>query len=322
MNSLKKTVFAVMMLSALGISSKAMAGAAFTLNPSLATAGSTEVVEVIGSGTTFAGATAALTTVGGTPVTNLLVVDSTHIVMTVPAKTKGAYTISVNATVGGPYVVANAITYTQANRTLQVSMNVVIAKNCSIAWASGTSNDDIPLTTQGGSQHGTTGANSISPYTWWLRDAEFGLSGVANATINLAAVYSTDGTGNSNGDGFAADPTNAHTILVTTSTLTGSFVQVDAITSDDVPSPAGIIWTAAGAAGNNQYLVQACLGTVAQGSAGTKPLLVSPVANLIPINKPATANMPLNLQVSTPLVSTSPVTTQHTITVSLIATAN
>lgn len=316
------TMLAMFIVAALSVTSQAM-GAAFTANPSLASAGSTEVVELVGSGATvFTGATAVGTTVGGTAVTNLLVVDPTHIVMTVPAKSKGSYTISVNS--GTPVSVANAIVYTQANRTLQVSMNIVIAKNITMFWASGTSQDDIQLTTQGGSLHGTTPANSLTPYTWWLRDAEFGLSGV-NATVNLAAVYSTDGTGGTNGDGFAADPTNAHTILVGTSALTsGAPVQIDAMVSDDTPAPAGAVnWTAAGAAGPNQYLVQACLGTGAQGSTGTKPLVVSPVANLVAAGSTVVpAGMVFNLQVSTPLTSTSALATQHTITVSLIATSN
>jgi hypothetical protein len=330
-STLKKILICATIMLLMGFSADVMAaaptGSITSVNPNLGTALTAgEVLEIVGNGTNFtlipAGKVWFGPAVTGTVGTNMKVVDDTHIIITTPSLAKGQYAVTItDASNGNAIALAGAITFTTANRVLQVSMNVKIGLQCSIAWANGTSNDDTIASNGGGGAHGTTGANSISPFIWYLRDSDYGL---ANAQVSLGANYSTDLTGNTNSDGFVADNQNNHALLVTTASTTGSHVQVDAFTTDDNPSAAGTIWTAAGAAAADKFQVQACLGTAGapQGSNGPKTLSVPSSVNLIQSGFGPTAGMVLNIQFSTPTSTTAALGTTHTITLSLVATAN
>ena len=190
--NLKKLILLAVLVASMGIATRANAAAAITLNPNLAMAGvAGETVEIIGSGgTDFTGATTAGTTIGGTSVTGLTFLDSTHIIVTLPSKTRGSYTVITNGAVGVTF--ANGITYTAANRTLQVSVIVQIAKNASIAWGTATDADDSSLSPK---SQGTHAAGTFAPYIWYVRDNQFGAPPTFNAAVDLGGTYSTDGGG-------------------------------------------------------------------------------------------------------------------------------
>ena len=334
---LKKILCAVTMVAAMVMTKNVMAAtpADFTVNPNIWVAsppvvvGNTDTVEII-VGTTpdsFAGVSAV--TFGGTNATSFLLVDNTHLSVVPPLLSKGAVDIVVTTITAGPvttnFLLAKGFVYTRANRTLQVTVNMKLGADASLAWGAATGSDDSIAANGGGAPH----ANTITPFVWWVRDSEFGLN---PARIDLAATYSTDGAAVA----FpTADPDNAHAITITSASKTSSAVRIDAIVSDDAPSSglpwaAGVatnpFWKAGVAAGLDQFLMQADITVVgASVSTGIQPLAnTAPVTLLTTAAIPTTLDSPLFLQISTPstTAATPPAITAtlHTVTVSLIGT--
>src|SRR5438067_2084636 len=109
-NNLKKTLFAVMIVAAMGIEIKANAaaptGAITAISPNIATALSAgEVIEIVGVGTNFTTIPSATVWIGaavtGTPCTAFELVDDLHIICQVPSVARGVYTITVTNAANG-----------------------------------------------------------------------------------------------------------------------------------------------------------------------------------------------------------------------------
>jgi hypothetical protein len=327
MRNVKQIALAAIIVAAVGITTKAMGAgpAAATSDPSLVKAGSTEVLELftaVGS-TTFTAAApngaagvnfvqGATTTAG----TGFKVIDDTHVIVTTPnALTKGPCTVNIVDGNAGPTILATgSISVTGANRVLQVSVNMTLGHNATIAWDQ--TCDDNDTNTQPKSVAGThngVGVNgSITPYIWFVRDSDFGVPPAA-AQINLSSVYNTTAAGTI----FATtDTENAHNLVILAKSATNSKVLIDAFASDDstVPNP----WTI-GAPNTDVVQID---GNLTGAGAGTTTLLRDASVNLLPATActPAGINKTLNLQVSTPTASTAAAGVNHVVTVSLVIT--
>jgi hypothetical protein len=270
------------------------------ITPSSGTANGGTTVVITGAGF-IAGTGVSAVKVGGTAVTSYVVISDTQISAVTAAHGTGA--VSVDVTANASTNAANTLyTYTSANVNVQVSVKVTIAKRADIQWGAATTVDDA----------GNARANTILPYTWIVKDAEYG----ALNQINPGAVYLT------------TDPTYPHTLTVSNQSKTNSTINISAQCTNAInlaaAPPTGTTWNGAGAPNTDVFEMRASLGAGALTVISPGPGSLTGAAGGAVLSKGAGLDQALVLEFSSPTsISSSTVAGQtQTITVSLIATAN
>ena len=218
-NNLKRIVIATIMVVAMGITSKAMAGTATvsscTPNFGTLTQGSGQTTVEI-AGTLFTGTTGVAGVKFGTVnATSYKVISATLISAVVPTGlAKGSVTISVDNGTGLAASAAPLFTYTTnaSNRVLQVSVQMTIAANANLVWTNGTSADD-----GSGTVITAAGTERITPFVWSVKDPVSGL--------NQLEVGDTIASNSAN---------NSKALVIRNASATGNKCRIDGICSATV----------------------------------------------------------------------------------------
>jgi hypothetical protein len=285
-----------------GMMAGAYAGAAPTVTataPSSGTINGGTTVTI--TGTNFNNALvagAAGVKFGGTNATSYVVISDTTIQAVTPAHATGA--VSIDVTNASGTNVANVLyTYKSANVNLQVSVKVTIAKRADIQWGAGTSLDDA------GVDHTTVG-NRINPYTWIVKDAEYG----AANQVNPNAIYLTSDAQN-----------GTKTINVSNISLTNSDITINAQCTNAIntaaAAPTGTTWVGAGAPAADVFEMRAKMGAGAFAIVSPGPAVLTAL-----LVKGTDQALVLEFSSPTSLTVAAVAGVQQTITVSLVATAN
>jgi hypothetical protein len=321
---LKKIVLAAMMVALMGISTKAMAGAAAptitAIEPNIGTASAVatgEVIEIKGTNFNNGNVTSVKF---GTTAAAFVIVGGNVLSVTVPAHVRGLVDVTVDNGTAPAAVAVKGFTYTTPNRVLQVAVNMTLGKNASIAWDIATTSADDALNAVGGGAAHNTVPTSVTSFNWYPYDGEFGVPAAGNpAQIDLGGTYSTDGTGAS---GLTKDTDNGKHLDVVAVSGTGNTIKIDGIASDSVPGGGGVTgWINGngGAPALDTFRVSGHI--VGAGTAGVQVLKNNAATNLIDTVATGTT-VNFYLQVETPTGSTDAAGTTQVATVSLVASAD
>jgi hypothetical protein len=266
------------------LSSRAWAATTVTaVAPSLGINSGGTIVQITGLG--FTGAT--VVQFNGVNATSFTVVSDTTISAVAPSV--GVTTGSVPVLVTSPSGTnSNSIfTYTTDNQNVQVTVTVTVQKQANIQWGAGTSNDDT----------GGVRALTILPFTWTIKDPQFG----ASNQVTTGITY------------FSNDATNNKTINLSNVSKTNTSETITAITSDSAN------WRAGAVPGADIFEVQVSINGGGYQVLGTDVVTAVTLTN----NLVKGTDQALIFQFSTPTtISAVSAAVQQTITVSLIATAN
>jgi hypothetical protein len=244
------------------------------------------------TGSNFSAGTTAVQ-FGGMNASSFTVISDTAISAVVPAHAIGS--VSVDVTAGGSTNAANTLfTYTTDNQNVQVTVTVTVPGQADIRWGAATTADDS----------GAARAGTIAPYTWILKDSEFG----AANQVNLGATYATNDAG------------YPHTLTIANVSKTDSTIKLDAQCTDAY-SGTGIAWTAGNPAGTDVFLLTAQLGASAVVPISPGPATLNPlVANFL--LKGIDQNLVLQLTTPSAVTNLATVGATQTVIMTLIATAN
>jgi len=230
----------------------------------------------------------------GFPGTSLTLIDGQTISVVTPAHVSGAVNVNViNAQ--GTGTLTNGFTFTSANANLQVQVKVTIARRADVQWGNATTADDNSLPR----------ANTILPYTWIVKDAEFG----AANQINLGSTYTTN------------DPNFPHALTIANVSKTNSTINISAQCTSAY-SASGLAWTGAGAATTDVFAMSASLGSGAVVGISPGPNSLTGAAGGSVLSKGFDQNLILQFAAPTSISNSNLAGQTQTIVVSLVATPN